>query len=64
MILGRDVRLTDERLAHILRRPEMAEMDGEIVRVLGQPAEVRVSRIDAAVRLFYESYARTKMGGK
>lgn len=63
-VFGRDVRLTDERLAHILRHPEMAGMDGEIVRVLEQPAEVRVSRIDAAVRLFYEFYARTKMGGK
>ena len=63
-VFGRDVRLTDERLAHILRHPEMAGMDGEIIRVLEQPAEVRVSRIDAAVRLFYEFYARTKMGGK
>jgi len=60
----REVRLTDERLAHILDRPEMQNMRGEIIRILQAPAEVRVSRTDTNVRLFYEFYARTQVGDK
>ena len=61
---GRDVRLTDERLAHILEHAEMAGMEAEIERVLQAPSEVRASRSDESVRLFYEFYARTRVGGK
>lgn len=61
---GRTVRLTDERLAHILEHPEMKGMEAEIEQVLQQPQLVRRSRSDAAVRLFYEFYARTIVGGK
>jgi hypothetical protein len=61
---GRPVRLTDERTAHILQHQEMAEMAVEIQRVLQSPAEVRVSRSDHSVWLFYEFYARTLVGGK
>ncbi len=61
---GRQVRLTDERLAHILDHPEMKEMGAEIERVLLQPQLVRRSRSDQAVRLFYEFYAQTIVGGK
>jgi len=61
---GRSVRLTDERLAHILQHFEMAGLEDEIVRVLRSPAEVRVSRTDEAVQLFYEFYAQTSAGGK
>jgi hypothetical protein len=60
----RNVRLTDERLAHILERPEMRGMREEIICTLRAPAEVRVSRTDAAARLFYEFYSRTRIGGK
>jgi hypothetical protein len=55
--LGNSVRLTGERLAHILEHPEMKGMGPEIERVLRQPQLVRRSRTDAAVRLFYEFYA-------
>jgi len=58
------VRLTDERLAHILEHTEMAGMGEEIERVLRQPQLVRCSHSDAAVRLFHEFYARTIVGGK
>jgi hypothetical protein len=58
------VRLTGERLAHILEHPEMAGMAAEIERVLRQPQLVRRSRADAAVWLFYEFYAQTVFGGK
>ena len=61
---GHAVRLTDERLAHILEHPEMAGLAGELARVLRQPQIVRRSRSDEAVRLFYEFYAQTMVGGK
>lgn len=61
---GRQVRLTEERLAHILDHPEMKDMGTEIERVLLRPQLVRRSRSDSAVRLFYEYYAQTIVGGK
>ncbi len=61
---GHSVRLTDERLAHILEHPEMQGMAAEIKRVLIQPQLVRRSRSAASVRLFYEFYAQTIVGGK
>ncbi|HSH38724.1 MAG TPA: hypothetical protein VK993_08055 [Chthoniobacterales bacterium] len=61
---GRPVRLTDQRLAHILEHAEMRDMDEEIVRTLRFRTEVRVSSTDAAVRLFYEFYFRTAVGDK
>ena len=62
--LGHDVRLTDERLAHIVQHIELMGMEGEIEHVLQSPIEVRVSLADNAVRLFYEFYAQTGVGGK
>ncbi len=61
---GHSVRLTDERLAHILGHVEMKDMSAEIERVLREPQLVRRSRSDEAVRLFYEFYAQTIVGGK
>ena len=61
---GHSVRLTDERLAHILEHPEMKAMGAEIERVLREPQLVRRSRSDEAVRLFYEFYAQTVVSGK
>ncbi|OGT31528.1 MAG: hypothetical protein A2W28_05040 [Gammaproteobacteria bacterium RBG_16_51_14] len=61
---GNTVRLTEERLAHILDHPEMKEMAAEIERVLRQPQLVRRSRSDVTVRIFYEFYAQTIVGGK
>jgi hypothetical protein len=61
---GQTVRLTDERLAHIFEHLEMKEMGGEIERVLREPVLVRRSRSDDAVRLYYEFYAHTIVGGK
>ena len=58
------MRLTDERLAHILEHAEMAGMAAEIERVLRQPQLVRRSRSDLDVRLFYEFCAQTIVGGK
>lgn len=61
---GRLIRLTDERMAHILQHPEMIGMEAEIVHVLQRPAEVRLSRSDSTVQLFYEYYVKTRVGGK
>jgi hypothetical protein len=61
---GRKVRLTDERLAHILEHLEMRGLAAEVERVLRQPQLVRRSHSDEAVRLFYEFYAQTIVGGK
>ena len=61
---GNDVRLTAERLSHILEHPEMTGMESEIVRVLRQPQLVRRSISDATVRLFYDFYAQTVLGGR
>jgi len=61
---GRSVRLTDERLAHILQHQELAGMEEAISRALQTPIEVRVSRSDETVQLFYEYYAKTRVGGK
>ena len=61
---GRKVRLTDERLNHILEHAEMQGMAAEVEQVLRQPQLVRRSRTDKAVRLFYEFYAQTIVGGK
>ena len=61
---GREVRLTDERLAHILERPELEGMESEIQLVLSKPQLVRSSRSDPKVLLFYDFRAETLIGGK
>ena len=61
---GREVRVTDERLAHILERPELEGMDSEVAVLLRKPKFVRLSRSDPGVRLFYSFYPETLVGGK
>jgi|SRR5437016_4710948 len=61
---GRRVRLTDERLAHILEHPEMRSIDSEIEAVVNGPHFVRRSRSDANVRMFYKFCPETIVGGK
>jgi hypothetical protein len=60
---GRSVRLTDERLAHIMEHAELAGMEDEIERLLQSPTKVRWSRSDDNVMLFYEFYTRTESVG-
>ncbi len=57
---GFAVRMTDERLAHILDHPEMKEMEVSIAEAVQQPQIVRRSNSDATVRLFYQFY-RTRL---
>lgn len=61
---GQKVRLTDERLSHIMEHQEMQGMASALERALRQPQLVRRSRTDPAARLFYEFHAETPMGGK
>ena len=61
---GRTVRLTDERLAHILEHPEMSGMESEIQVALIKPRFVRPSRSDSHVHRFYNFCSETIVGGK
>ena len=60
----REIRLTDERRQHILEHPEMMEMDTEIERTLWKPEQVRRSRTDPTVVLYYRYYTETIVGNK
>ena len=54
---GNEVRLTDERLGHILRRhPEMAFQLHRFAETLASPDAVRPSRSNPAVQLYYRLY--------
>ena len=54
---GNEVRLTDERLGHILRRhPEMALQMHRFAETLASPDAVRPSRSSPAVQLYYRLY--------
>jgi hypothetical protein len=61
---GLSVRLTDERLAHILDHPEMAGLEEAIAETLKSPAFVIQSITDEAARLYYRFYSGTRMGDK
>ena len=54
---GNEVRLTDERLRHILRRhPEMESQLHRFVETLASPDVVVPSTSGPAVRLYYRMY--------
>ena len=58
------IRLTDERLTHILEHPEMSDMEAEIEETLLRPEHVARSRSDEEVLLYYRFYPETRVGGK
>ena len=54
---GIEVRLTDERLGHILRRhPEMAFQMHRFAETIASPEVVRPSRSSPTVQLYYRLY--------
>ena len=54
---GNEVRLTDERLRHILRRhPEMAFQMQRFAETLARPDAVRTSKSSPSVQLYYRLY--------
>jgi hypothetical protein len=61
---GTTVRLTDERLAHILEHPEMSGLQGAIAETLKHPVLVVESLSDEAAHLYYRFYSRTRAGDK
>ncbi|QYO63349.1 DUF4258 domain-containing protein [Leptolyngbya sp. 7M] len=61
---NREVRLTEERLTHILSHPEMVEMEAQIADTLKHPQLVRQSRSDESVALCYRFYTQLAIGDK
>lgn len=61
---GRPVRLTDERMAHIIRHPEMRPLLDQVPEILRTPQCVRQSTSDDDVFLYYQWYAHTMAGPK
>lgn len=61
---GLAIRLTDERLAHILYHPEMAGMEQAIEETLLRPERVVESFSDPQARLYYRFYFGTIVGDK
>jgi hypothetical protein len=59
---GRQIRLTDERLAHICEHPEMLGRESELADVLTRPDLVTQSVSDPQVHLYYRRLpaARTR----
>ncbi len=52
---GLSIRLTDERLAHILDHPEMVGLEEAIRETLMRPEKVLGSLSDSDARLYYRS---------
>lgn len=61
---GLAIRLTDERLEHILEHPEMKEMAKAIEETLLRPERVVESFSDPRARLYYRFYFGTLVGDK
>ncbi|HYM15310.1 MAG TPA: hypothetical protein VEZ14_07100 [Dehalococcoidia bacterium] len=62
---GATIRLTDERLSHILSRQEMRLMAPErLAETLFSPEQVVQSRSDPEARLYYRHYQDTPVGPK
>ena len=59
---GRAIRLTDERLAHILEHPEMRTMERPIEETLLRPERVLQSLSDPQARLYYRMYSLRRWG--
>jgi hypothetical protein len=61
---GRNVRLTDERLDHILEHPEMRGLESALAETLRSPTLVIESRADPSTELNYRFYLGTRVGDK
>ena len=58
------MRLTEERLGHILEHPEMANLEEALAETLEHPSLVIQSRSDPATELNYRYYLGTRVGDK
>lgn len=61
---GLAIRLTDERLAHILEHPEMIGMEAAVGQTLAHPQRVVESLSDPAAHMCYRFYFGTAVGDK
>ena len=61
---GNNIRLTDERLAHIKEHPEMIAHVEKIHDALSNPDIVVGSRSDEEARLYYKHYKELSIGDK
>lgn len=61
---GRSIRLTEERLEHILEHPEMVGMEDAIAKALETPELVIRSASDEEVCLHYGFRRDTRVGDK
>ncbi|MEO7300170.1 MAG: PBECR2 nuclease fold domain-containing protein [Verrucomicrobiota bacterium] len=61
---GCEVRLTEERLEHILEHPEMSDMENALEQTLRDPQKVIQSKSDESAALNYRYYFGTKVGDK
>jgi hypothetical protein len=61
---GIRIRLTEERLAHVLEHPEMVGLESAIEETLANPAYVIQSLGDDEARLYYRFYLGTRVGDK
>ena len=61
---GRRIRLTEERLEHILEHPEMRGLESRIPETLLHPEMVLESLSDPQARLYYRMYLATGVGDK
>jgi hypothetical protein len=61
---GRDIRLSEERLEHIERPPEMVSQLDRIKDTLEYPDEVRRSELDEALHLYHRRYETTPVTEK
>lgn len=62
--LERKIRLTDNRLEHILTRHEMAEQEEKIRETLLRPDKIKKSKHDPNVLLYYKLYEQTPVTKK
>ena len=61
---GRSVRLSEERLSHILGHPEMKDMLEAIKQTIAFPQKVVQSLSDTDAYLHYRFYVGTRVGDK
>jgi len=61
---GAHIRVTDERLEHILEHPEMRDQEERIAETVARPERVVRSRSDPDVRLYYRTYVTDLVGEK
>lgn len=62
-ILGKDFELTIERKKHILNfHPDLKPYFSKLKQVFLKPDEIRISKSDRLVLLFYKYFAKIKAG--